>query len=174
MLHTRPSAGPTIRAIRRALLVAALLAAASLPGPVRAQTLETMAGAVMGAAGGTLVSVAVVAAGARAGRFLYAPSDATWALLPVSLGGVAGGILGHRSPERLWRSAGWGAAGLAAGSLTGAAAGHLLHRTSRDAWFGAVLGGAAGLVAGSLVGALTWEGEEGPPVRASFRIPLGP
>lgn len=158
----------------RVLLVVALLAHAFLPEAARAQTLEAATGAVLGAAGGTLVSVAVVAARARTGRFLYAPSDASWALVPVSLGGVAGGVLGHRNPDRLWRSAGWGAVGLATGSLAGAAAGHLLRGTSRDAWTGAVLGGAAGLLAGSLLGAFTWEGEDSPPVQAALRIPVGP
>ena len=69
---------------------------------------------------------------------------------------------------------GWGAGGLALGSLAGAAVGRLVWGTSDGAWTGVLLGGATGAVAGVVLGSLSGEETRGDAAPLRLRIPLGP
>lgn len=158
----------------RAALVAACLALTVAPAPTRAQALESAAGAAIGSVGGAYLTMAVLTGGARAGRFLHTPTQMRWELLPVPLMGVAGGVLGYNSPDRLWRGVGWGAGGFVLGAAGGAVAGRILWGGSEGTWSGAVLGSATGMVVGAVLGALTWDDDDLEPLRAQIRIPLGP
>jgi hypothetical protein len=165
----RPIAGPRLTGV---LVVLSLLLPASAT-EARAQGWDAAAGATLGAGGGAVVSMGLLAAGARLGHYVFSPDPLRWQALPIPLGALAGGVLGHRNRDRLWRGVGWGAGGLLAGAVAGAAAGHLLWGSDGGAWSGGLVGGAAGLLAGTLAGVLTWEGGAHAPARVELSIPLG-
>lgn len=141
----------------------------------RAQTGDALAGGALGAAGGGLLSLAIVTGEARAGRYLYSPEDVGWRIMMVPAGLVAGAVLGYRNPDRMWRAVGWGALGLTGGALTGAAVGAAVWDGSEGMWSGAILGSAAGLLLGSVTGARSGgEDGDGPAgVTLSFGLPVG-
>jgi hypothetical protein len=153
-------------------LLAVALALPASAAEARAQVWDTAAGTALGAAGGVVVSMGLLAGGARLGHYLFSPSPLRWQALPIPVGALAGGVLGHRNPDRLWRGVGWGAGGLLAGAVAGAAAGRLAWGPDGGAWSGGLVGGAVGLLAGTLAGALTWEGDAPAPARMELSIPL--
>lgn len=156
--------------------ILAFAASLLLSGPAsgRAQLPETVGGALLGVAGGGVVTLGVLAVAARRGHYLHGPGELSWEALPTALGAVAGGVMGHRNPDRLWRTVGWGSAGLVLGGATGAVVGRtFLDGDAEGTWTGVLAGAAGGVLVGSVLGALTWDGETpGPEVAFGIRLPL--
>ena len=163
---------PSPAHVRIVVLAASLLV--SGPASGSAQLPETVGGALLGVAGGGVVTLGVLAVSARAGHYLHGPDELSWQALPPALGAVAGGVLGHRNPDRLWRTVGWGSAGLVLGGAAGALMGRiLLDQDAEGTWTGALAGAAGGILVGSVVGALTWdEDAPGPGMALRIRLPL--
>jgi hypothetical protein len=122
--------------------------------PAAAQTWPAVAGTLAGTAGGSYVSMALITARARAGHYVFTPSQGLLELAPIPLGAVAGGILGYRSQDRLRNTVGFGALGFVAGTTLGAALGAALSDTDEGMWSSVVVGGGVGLLVGSVWGAL--------------------
>src|SRR5690606_5848627 len=117
----KPHVQANMRVLRAMLLAAVLLA----PGGLQAQepqsrALATTIGGLAGMGAGAYLTVSVVVLEARFGRYVHDIDDVIgWRAAPILLGGVAGAGLGLYSPERLQGVVVYGAAGLAAGALTG-------------------------------------------------------
>lgn len=150
-----------------------LAMAAARPWPARAQgALPILVGGGAGLIAGGYVSIGVITAEARVGRYLHSADDALgFRSLPVLIGGATGVVLGSVDDRRLYNamlgSVAAGAVGFGVGWLVGT-------QTSDDVgstWAGAVIGSAAGIVLGGVVGMLIPKGDEGsgPPARG---IPL--
>ena len=153
-------------------LVLALLA----PLPAQAQTGSTVVGALLGTAGGSYLSLALTTAAARAGHYAYSPAQALWRAVPIPVGAVAGGVLGHQGDDRLRDSVLSGLVGFAAGTAVGALVGDLAWERPEGVWSGAIIGSGLGLLAGGLVGAFRGGGDEGgsTPAVLAMSIPVGP
>jgi hypothetical protein len=147
-------------------LALALAAATLIPAarPAAAQgTVPVVVGGVSGLAAGAFVSIGVVTAEARAGRYLHSASDAFGIRsLPVVVGGAAGVALGAADRDRLYDAMLFGAAGGLAGFGAGWVIGSLAWDDDTGPWAGAVMGSAAGILIGSVVGMLASDGDEGP------------
>lgn len=170
------------------LCTAVLLALALLaPAPLEAQdpqsrVLATTLGAVVGFAGGGYITLTVIVAESRYGRYVHDVEDVLgWRTAPVLIGAVAGAGLGFYSPERLQGAVVFGAAGLAAGALAGLAVGSAIWDPPEGRWAGAAIGAGIGLVLGNVIGVLNplnlfTEGEDedrqSPGVPIAIRIPL--
>jgi hypothetical protein len=156
------------------LLVVVLL----LPMSVAGQAGRVAVGTLLGAAGGSCLSLALTTAAARAGHYAYSPGQGIWRAVPIPVGAVAGGVLGYQGEDRLRDSVWFGIGGLAAGSAVGAVLGGLAWEGSEGVWSGALIGSGVGLLAGGLWGALRGAGEADehlPAVPAiAIRIPYGP
>lgn len=169
------------------LLAAALLA----PAAARAQegdaepqsrALGTALGALAGVAGGGYVTVTVIVAEARAGRYVHDIDDILgWRSAPVLLGAALGAGLGFYSPDRLQGAVVYGAGGLALGALAGLGIGSLIWEPPEGRWAGAAIGAGIGLVIGNAIGVfrplnLFTEDDDDAPATAgvpvTFRIPL--
>lgn len=153
------------------------LAVFAAPGRGAAQVGRATLGAAGGAAGGAWVTLGVVTASARAGRFVFSAEEMSWELAPVALGAVAGGVVGWRSGPRLRQAFSWSALGFAMGGALGAGAGFAASASSEDVWAGAVIGSAAGLLMGSLAGALRAPTDPevvGPALSIAFSLPWVP
>lgn len=112
-------------------------------------TLATVGGAVMG----FIVTLALVVAQARYGKYIFAMEDLLgfrWDLLPIPIGAAAGFRLARKRPHAVaWATvAGFG--GMAVGIVAGALLGPLLWGDHAGHWAGGVIAGALGLVAGSI------------------------
>ncbi|MEN8375539.1 MAG: hypothetical protein ABFS34_08830 [Gemmatimonadota bacterium] len=160
MTGVRLSRARTLRA-GLALAAAALMPAAR---PAAAQgTVPVVVGGVSGLAAGAFVSIGVVTAEARAGRYLHSASDAFgFRSLPVVVGGAAGVALGAADRDRLYDSMLGGAAGGLAGFGAGWLIGSLVWDDDTGSWAGAVMGTAAGILIGSVVGMLAFDEDEDP------------
>ena len=158
--------------VRTLVLAASLLISAPASGT--AQLPETVGGALLGVAGGGVVTLGVLAVAARGGHYLHGPGELSWEALPTALGAVAGGAMGYQNPDRLWRTVGWGSGGLVLGGAAGAVVGRtLLDGDAEGTWTGVLAGAAAGILVGSVLGALTWDEEApGPAVSIDVRLPL--
>jgi len=164
---------PSPAHVRIVVLAASLLV--SGPASGSAQLPETVGGALLGVAGGGVVTLGVLAVAARGGHYVHGPGELSWEALPTALGAVAGGTMGHRNPDRLWRTVGWGSAGLVLGGAAGAVVGRtLLDGDAEGTWTGVLAGAAGGVLMGSVLGALTWDEEmPGPEVALGIRLSLG-
>lgn len=153
-------------------MCAAGLAACLLlpPGPLAGQELSAAAGGALGAVGGTVVTLAVVTAEARAGRYLFNAGDLGWRLVPIPVGMTGGAVLGYRDGTTLQDAALSGLLGFWAGSTVGVVLGSAIGRTTEDAWSGWIVGGAVGMLAGSVVGIL--HGETGAPVASTSVVQI--
>lgn len=176
-----------MRLCTRLLLALALLwparAAAQDPEP-QSRVLATSIGALAGIVGGGYVSLTVIVAESRVGRYVHDVDDVLgWRSAPVILGTLAGAGLGFYSPERLQGAVVYGAGGLALGALAGLGIGSAIWDPPEGRWAGAAIGAGVGLVIGNAIGVLRplnlftrEEDEEGGTVTAGipimFRIPL--
>lgn len=161
--------------LRAAALGLAVLGAICTPSPAPAQgALPILVGGASGLVAGGYVSIGVITAEARVGRYLHSAEDALgFRSLPVLIGGATGVVLGAVDDRRLYNamlgSVATGAVGFGVGWIVGT-------QTSDDPgspWAGAVIGSAAGIVLGGVVGMLLPDGdssESDPPDRG---IPLG-
>lgn len=174
-----------MRAISSLLLTIALAAPASISAQQpQSRALATSLGVLAGAAGGGYVTVTVVVAEARFGRYIHDVDDVLgWRSAPFLIGSLAGGALGFYSPERLQGAVVFGAAGLAAGGLLGLGLGSQIWDPPEGRWAGAAIGAGIGLVIGNAIGIFnpinlfTESDEDGTPVQEAgipivFRIPL--
>jgi hypothetical protein len=167
-----------------ALLIALALLA---PAPLEAQdpqsrALATTLGAVSGFAAGGYLTLTVIVAESRAGRYVHDVDDVLgWRSAPVLIGALAGAGLGFYSPERLQGAAVFGAAGLGVGALAGLAIGSAIWDPPEGRWAGAAIGAGIGLVIGNVIGVLNplnlfTEGDDEeratPGVPVAIRIPL--
>ena len=164
-------------------LVLALCAPAALEAQdPQSRALATTLGAAAGFAGGGYLTLTVIVAESRAGRYLHDVDDVLgWRSAPVLIGALAGAGLGFFSPERLQGAAVFGAAGLGVGALAGLAVGSAIWDPPEGRWAGAAIGAGVGLVIGNVIGVLNplnlfTEGEERtaetPGVPIAIRIPL--
>lgn len=174
-----------MKALPSLLLILALTAPASLHAQEpQSRALATSLGVLAGAAGGGYVTVTVVVAEARFGRYIHDVDDVLgWRSAPFLIGSLAGGTLGFYSPERLQGAVVFGAAGLAAGGLLGLAIGSQIWEPPEGRWAGAAIGAGVGLVIGNAIGIFnplnlfTQSDEGGTAVQEAgipivFRIPL--
>ncbi len=162
---------------RRALpaaLALALLGAGGAPSDAHAQgVLPVLVGGGAGLFAGGYVSIGVITAEARTGRYLHSAEDALgFRSLPVLAGGATGVVLGAVDERRLYNamlgSVAAGALGFGVGWIVGT-------QTSDDPgspWAGAVIGSAAGILLGGVVGMLIPDDDEAPGPPADG-IPLG-
>jgi hypothetical protein len=163
------------------LLALALAPATAAAQDPQSRILATSIGAVAGFAGGGYVTLTVIVAESRAGRYVHDVDDLFgWRAAPVLLGAAAGAGLGFFSPERLQGAVVYGAGGLALGALIGLGIGSAVWDPPEGRWAGAAIGAGIGLVIGNAIGVLRplnlfTEGEDG--ARSSgvpimIRIPL--
>lgn len=146
---------PRARRGLRALLLAGALLGFGAPVLHAQKVVPILVGGVSGLAAGTYVSLGVVAAEARAGRYLNSTNDAFgFRSLPVLVGAGTGIVLGAVNDDRLYNamlvSASAGAVGFGAGWLVGSA----VWEDRGGKWAGAVIGSATGIVVGGVVGML--------------------
>jgi len=164
---------------RRFVPAFALAALASGWTPAQAHAQDAIPILVGGAAGllaGGYVSVGVITAEARTGRYLHSAEDALgFRSLPVLIGGGTGVVLGAIDDRRLYNamigSVAAGALGFGVGWLIGT-------QTAEDPgspWAGAVIGSAAGIVLGGVIGMLVPGGDDDAAAneQADGGIPLG-
>jgi len=156
----------------RSICLFAFLVLALQPGSVRAQW-DAVGGGVLGAAGGVLVTHAWITAEAKAGHFMFGPSDGLTRAIPVPVGLVAGAWLGAENSDRLWRSVGHGAIGAVVGGVTGLVIGEFVWDDREGRWAGAVLGSAVGLLAGTISGAASWSADAEPVPLFQIRLGVG-
>ena len=111
--------------------------------------LATIGGAVMG----FIVTLALVVAEARFGKFIFAMEDLAafrWDLLPIPIGAVAAFRLARRRHHAVPWATVCGVVAMLTGIVVGALVGPVLWGDGAGHWAGAVLAGALGLVAGSV------------------------
>lgn len=161
--------------MRRLIVAANISLVLAAPAIAGAQLTSGLAGGLLGMTGGGYVTLALVTAQTRAGEYHFRRDQLGWHLAPIPLGAAAGAALGASGSERLLRSLGYGAVGLAAGSALGALAGTALWSDAEGQWAGGIMGGALGLMAGAALGAATWEGSAAPgqPPLLTLRMAVG-
>lgn len=144
----------TIRSISVALLLVAV------PAGAAAQRLEsrlaaTGVGAVAGVAGGGYISLSIIVAESRVGRYVHDFRDVLgWRSVPVIAGGAIGAGVGAISPRRLEAAILYGAIGLGAGALAGIGVGSVFWEPPEGRWAGAAIGAGVGLMVGNMLGIL--------------------
>ena len=109
---------------------------------------------VGGGAMGFIVTIALVVAQARFGRYIFAMEDLfafRWDLLPILLGAVAGFRLAWRHTHAVSWATVCGVAGLLTGIAVGALLGPMVWGDGVGQWAGGVIAGAIGLVTGSIL-----------------------
>jgi hypothetical protein len=109
----------------------------------------TLGGAIVG----FVVTLALVVAEARFGRYIFALEDLMafrLDLLPIPLGAIAGFRLHHRRSHTVGWTTVFGLAGFFIGAIGGAVLGSIAWTDSAGPWAGAVIGAAIGLVGGCL------------------------
>lgn len=159
-MRKRPARSASVLA---ALLVPAVSLAA--PRPALAQkAVPILVGGMGGLAAGTYVSLGVVAAEARAGRYLSSPYDAFgFRSVPVLVGVATGVVLGTVDDDRLYDAMKTSVAAGAVGFGAGWFAGRAIWEDRGGKWAGAVIGSAAGIVLGGVVGAIASDGGKDDP-----------
>jgi len=152
---------------RTAVLAPLLVLGVALAAPRAAQAqkaVPVLVGGMGGLAAGTYVSLGVVAAEARAGRYLSSPYDAFgFRSVPVLVGVAAGVVLGAVDEDRLYDAMKTSVAAGAVGFGAGWFAGRSIWEDRGGRWAGAVIGSAAGIVLGGVVGAIASDGGKDDP-----------
>ena len=144
----------TGRKMRKILFVIASVALVAVPRPAAAQNLLMgAAGGAAGVAAGGYVSLAVVVAEARAGRYLMGFEDFLgWRSTPVLVGGGTGLAIGLWEEDRLKHGVLWGTVGTGVGAGVGLLVGPMIWEGPEAKWAGGAIGAGLGMVAGSLIG----------------------
>ncbi len=166
-----------VRRASRHLVLALALSAALTPARASGQAGYAAAGTLAGAAEGAVLTLALATAAARAGHYVFTPSQALWQLTPIPVVAVAGGMLGYHDADRLRDSVRAGLVGFAAGVAAGSILGGLVGDDSESVWSGAIVGSGAGLLVGSLWGALRNLGDDGDSIVVpgiTLTIPFAP
>ncbi len=107
-----------------------------------------------GAAGGFVVTLALVVIRAQFGSYIFALEDLAayrLELLPTLGGAVAGGWLAARRPQAVPWAIACGIGGIGIGACIGALVGGMAWQADTGAWAGGVVGAGAGWLAGSLL-----------------------
>ena len=102
---------------------------------------------------GFIVTLALVVAQARAGKYIFGLDDLLafrWDVLPIPLGAVAGFLLARKRPHSVAWATACGFAALVLGVVTGALVGGLTREPDVGRWAGGVIGGAVGLLLGCI------------------------
>ena len=158
------------------LIASLALLAQAAPRPAAAQNLLMgAAGGAAGVAAGGYVSLAVVVAEARAGRYLMGFEDFLgWRSTPVLIGGGTGLAIGLWEEDRLKHAVLWGTVGTGVGAGAGLLIGPMIWDGPEAKWAGGAIGAGLGMIAGSVIGlALDPDDDEnGSDRAAAVQIPL--
>ena len=148
--------------MNRFVTAASICLIAGCFSPARSQNL--LAGAAGGAAGmaaGGYLALSLTVAEARAGRYLTSMDEFLgWRSAPVLIGGATGAGVGLFDPDRLGRSALYGAIGTATGLGAGLVIGPLIWPGREGRWAGGAIGAGIGMVIGSNYGMFFAKGGE--------------
>lgn len=120
-----------------------------------------LAGLVVGALYGFLLTVVIFVARARAGIFVFSLDDITtlrWEIIPTLLGLVGGAVLGWRDARVLWRTALAGLVGAVPAGVIGWFVGGAVWLGSAGPWAGMVIAVGVGLVTGLGLALFRWLG----------------
>jgi len=143
----------------RALVCCTATAILLGPLPARAQGVpETVTGAVLGTAAGTVVTAAAITVASLDEVYLWDTRDALgWPLIPVAAGFVSGAVQGSSDWDSVKRGSLHALLLGAAGAGVGAILGDALIAEDHGPWAGGVIGAGAGVLAGWLLGSLRGE-----------------
>ncbi|HEX6970704.1 MAG TPA: hypothetical protein VF234_00600 [Limnochordia bacterium] len=146
--------------------LALLLLGGLPPGPAAAQeTRRAVVGAVVGVAGGGVVTLSAIVARARFQReYMDSAEDLIhWLSIPMIAAPAVGVVFGLAGPKAHVGSIIGSTTGMVVGAAVGTGLGWLLSEDQEAPWAGGVIGAGVGLTLGGLMGGFRgWEREEDP------------